>query len=78
MKRVLVLLILITLAFSAIALAGSNGNLAAAPNSGDGVSDGSGFDMEPGSNGVGDAFGPAPNSGDGVPDGSGATPPSGP
>ena len=78
MKKALVLLMVIGCAFSAITLAGSNGNLAAAPNSGDGVSDGSGFDMEPGSNGVGDAFGPAPNSGDGVPDGSGATPPSGP
>ena len=78
MKKVLVLLILIALAFSATTLAASNGNLVAAPNSGDGVSDGSGFDMEPGSNGVGDAFGPAPNSGDGFPDGSGTIPPNGP
>ena len=71
MKNVSALMMVIVLAFSVIALAGSNGNLAAAPNSGDGVSDGSGFDIVPGSNGVGDAFGPAPNSGDGIPDGSG-------
>jgi len=71
MKNTLALMMVVVLAFSVIALAGSNGNLAAAPNSGDGFSDGSGFDFVPGSNGVGDAFGPAPNSGDGIPDGSG-------
>ena len=38
-----------------------------APNSGDGISDGSGFEGDPSSPGEG----PAPNSGDGVPDGSG-------
>ena len=42
-----------------------------APNSGDGVTDGSGFDVPPGPIGDGDPFGPAPNGGDGVPDGSG-------
>jgi len=44
-----------------------------APNSGDGVSDGSGFDRTdwPNDNNPGDGKGPAPNSGDGVPDGSG-------
>ncbi len=40
-----------------------------APNSGDGVSDGSGIIPEP--NGDGVALGGAPNSGDGVSDGSG-------
>jgi len=39
-----------------------------APNSGDGISDGSGFE---GSNEDGSGVGPAPNSGDGIPDGSG-------
>jgi len=39
-----------------------------APNSGDGIPDGSGFD---GPNGDGSDVGPAPNSGDGIPDGSG-------
>ena len=43
-----------------------------APNSGDGISDGNGFD-DPWQNAdsPGDAVGPAPNSGDGIPDGSG-------
>ncbi len=39
-----------------------------APNSGDGTSDGSGFD---GNYGSSNGCGSAPNSGDGVPDGSG-------
>lgn len=43
-----------------------------APNSGDGVSDGSGMDTQNGPNSdAGDSPGPAPNSGDGVSDGSG-------
>ncbi len=49
-----------------------------APNSGDGVPDGSGYETPPGPIGGGDPFGPAPNAGDGVPDGSGLTPPNGP
>jgi hypothetical protein len=40
-----------------------------APNSGDGVSDGSGFGEDHWQNE--DSPGPAPNAGDGVPDGSG-------
>ncbi|MBU1048489.1 hypothetical protein KKG90_00560 [Candidatus Bipolaricaulota bacterium] len=73
MKRVMLFLLVIVCTFSLIVSAGGNGNLAAAPNSGDGVSDGSGFDRVPGSqsDGVGSATGPAPNSGDGIPDGSG-------
>ena len=39
-----------------------------APNSGDCIPDGSGFD---GPMGTGTGQGPAPNSGDGIPDGSG-------
>jgi hypothetical protein len=43
-----------------------------APNSGDGVPDGSGMHATVGPNGSSDrAPGPAPNSGDGIPDGSG-------
>lgn len=43
-----------------------------APNSGDGISDGSGMDRQNGPNSdTGEASGPAPNSGDGIPDGSG-------
>lgn len=73
MKRLLVLVMLILSVLSIVSFAGSNGFLTAAPNSGDGVSDGSGFDVVPGSNsdGAGNATGPAPNSGDGIPDGSG-------
>jgi predicted small lipoprotein YifL len=73
MKRVIVLMLMIACLFSLITTAGGKGNLAAAPNSGDGVSDGSGFDIVPGSQSddAGNATGPAPNSGDGIPDGSG-------
>ena len=42
-----------------------------APNSGDGVPDGSGFDQPNWQNKDTSGMGPAPNSGDGVPDGSG-------
>ena len=42
-----------------------------APDSGDGVPDGSGFDQPNWQNKDTSGMGPAPNSGDGVPDGSG-------
>ena len=42
-----------------------------APNSGDGVSDGSGFEGDVCPNEDAPSPGPAPNSGDGIPDGSG-------
>ncbi len=42
-----------------------------APNSGDGVSDGSGFEGDAGDSTASPGDGPAPNSGDGDPDGSG-------
>ena len=42
-----------------------------APSSGDGVSEGSGFDREFWPNDDSPGIGPAPNSGDGEPDGSG-------
>jgi hypothetical protein len=56
-----------------IALVGITGNVVAegmgpAPNSGDGIPDGSGFDSP---NGEQNGPGPAPNSGDGIPDGPG-------
>jgi len=41
-----------------------------APNSGDGISDGSGMDQRNG-NEMSPGIGPAPNSGDGISDGSG-------
>ena len=73
MKKIAILiglLILIGLSGNAMAAAPNSG----APNSGDGVPDGSGMD-NPIQNGdpnpVIDSKGPAPNSGDGIPDGSG-------
>ena len=58
------------------AIASGPGLEGPAPNSGDGISDGSGFEVGPdnGPNGEGESNGhegPAPNSGDGVSDGSG-------
>jgi hypothetical protein len=62
----------------------ANESFGPAPNSGDGIPDGSGFDSpnEPNGDGPGDSanepFGPSPNSGDGIPDGSGFDSPNGP
>ena len=54
------------------AIGDPSGPAGPAPNSGDGVPDGSGFDGSNGPNGGTDeGQGPAPNSGDGVPDRSG-------
>ena len=49
------------------------GPMGPAPNAGDGVSDGSGFESPNGPIGEtgNEGSGPAPNSGDGIPDGSG-------
>ena len=72
-------LTLVVAAITTIALAGtvsaSSGPMGPAPNSGDGISDGSGFEIPNGPNAdIGSGtrpVGPAPNSGDGIPDGSG-------
>ena len=78
MKKLLPLLIVAVMALTAvtpgIALADSAGPMGPAPNSGDGIPDGSGFDGPNGPVGEGSGSGhagPAPNSGDGTPDGSG-------
>ena len=77
MKKLLVIIAVITLfaATSSVAFADSAGPMEPAPNSGDGIPDGSGFDAPNGANGnVGSGsgpVGPAPNSGDGIPDSSG-------
>jgi len=69
---------------SAIASEDSSMGPGPAPNSGDGISDGSGMDSHNGPNGDGTSAsgngsnGPAPNSGDGIPDGSGMDSPNGP
>ena len=76
MKRLLLVLVFVVISalifnFSALAGRDSQGP---APNSGDGISDGSGMD---GQNGNSGGFGPAPSSGDGVSDGSGLDGPNG-
>jgi len=67
--------ILTCLVIGIIAIAGNAmaNSIGPAPNSGDGISDGSGLEPTPNGEGVlGDGHGePAPNSGDGVPDGPG-------
>lgn len=88
MKRIMLLGIAVLFLFAPLAYAGSNyGSVNApgptitpapgpAPNSGDGISDGSGFEDDELSilgviSGIYLGRGPAPNSGDGVSDGSG-------
>jgi len=63
---VLVISVITVLAIAGSALAAGYGYTEPAPESGDGISNGSGFDGE-----VGFGIGSAPNSGDGIPDGSG-------
>ena len=68
----LVLLVIVT--GNSIANGNDYGYEESAPNSGDCIPDGSGYDPPNGPNGDGSGSGhnsPAPNSGDGVPDGSG-------
>lgn len=70
------LFVLITVVVLVVATAGSalaaSGPVGPAPNSGDCIPDGSGFDGPNGPCGsVDGGVGPAPNSGDGIPDGSG-------
>ena len=79
MKKLLIVFVLAAFLFGCLgsAIAKDNGHKAPAPNSGDCVSDGSGYDAPngPKSSGSGDSgrgySEPAPNSGDGVSDGSG-------
>ena len=75
MKKIVGIAILL-LVFGSIlcgTVAAAEDSFGPAPNFGDGVPDGSGFDLDDWQNddSPGDAVGPAPNSGDGVPDGSG-------
>jgi len=77
MKYLLVTVAVLTmvLATAGTVFADGSGPMGPAPNSGDCVPDGSGFDGPNGPNAdVGSGagpVGPAPNSGDGIPDGSG-------
>ncbi len=74
MRKLLALLMVTMLLLGGLAAFAGPGP---APNSGDGVSDGSGYEPLPGPVGDGDPLGPAPNSGDGVSDGSGLEAPHG-
>ena len=61
-----VIIVILIVSIAGTVLAAGNGYMEPAPESGDGVPNGSGFDGD-----VGSGPGPAPNSGDGIPDGSG-------
>lgn len=63
---VVLLLVFVSIFFGTVAASNTVGP---APNSGDGISDGSGFGLNHWQNQG--SPGPAPNSGDGIPDGSG-------
>lgn len=63
-----ILILSVTCAYASCANTDSQGP---APNSGDGIPDGSGYDRAEWPNQDSPARGPAPNSGDGIPDGSG-------
>lgn len=85
MKKLFTILMLVVFltASAGLAIAKEFGHNGPAPNSGDGIPDGSGFDSPNGPNGSDAAAGsgpagPAPNSGDGIPDGSGFDSPNGP
>ena len=78
MKKIVVALLVACIIGSfGTAIAGECGHCEPAPNSGDGIPDGSGFDSPNGPNSSdsgdsGQGWGePAPNSGDGIPDGPG-------
>jgi hypothetical protein len=73
-KVALVLLTILLVSVTCIRVLGENTvpvSPGPAPNSGDGVADGSGFDKNYWPNNEDIAKGPAPNSGDCIPDGSG-------
>ncbi|MFC2023954.1 hypothetical protein ACFLTJ_00005 [Chloroflexota bacterium] len=69
------MVLIVCAAPASVALADSSGPSGPAPNSGDGIPDGSGLEAPNGANGDiapdSESVGPAPNSGDGIPDGSG-------
>ena len=70
MRRLLVLVLAVVFAVSGMMAVYAGIVPGPAPNSGDGIPDGSGMDA-PGPFGDGETRGPAPNSGDGIPDGPG-------
>ena len=71
MKKLAAVVMLIGLLMGATGVLAGQSDEAPAPNSGDGMPDGSGFDEPPPYQDDAPGSGPAPNSGDGIPDGSG-------
>jgi hypothetical protein len=78
MRKGLTLLLAMIFVFSVGVTLAVYGGPGAAPNSGDGTPDGSGFLVNPGPIGDGDSLGPNPLAGDGIPDGSDLDSPNGP
>lgn len=70
MNRTTTIILGLILVCMTIGVASASLAVGPAPNSGDGISDGSGMDQRNG-NEVPPGSGPAPNSGNGIPDGSG-------
>jgi hypothetical protein len=70
MKKICIALSLLILASMICGIA-SAASVGPAPNSGDCIPDGSGFDQPNPQNPDSPGKGPAPNAGDGIPDGSG-------
>ena len=68
---VLILAAILTMVTFCVTAGADNNGVGPAPNSGDGIPDGSGYDRNDWPNEESPAKGPAPNSGDGIPDGSG-------
>lgn len=71
MKGFAAVLMLVGLLMGSTGVLAGQSDEAPAPNSGDGVPDGSGFEDPPPYQEDAPGSGPAPNSGDGIPDGSG-------
>ncbi len=71
MKKICIVLSLLILASMICGIASAASSVGPAPNSGDCIPDGSGFDQPNRQNPDSPGRGPAPNSGDGIPDGSG-------
>jgi hypothetical protein len=67
----ILLLVSVIMICGIVAAANEPISLGPAPNSGDGIPDGSGFDELNWQNEDSPGIGPAPNAGDGIPDGSG-------
>lgn len=71
MKKIGIAIVVMLLAGMVCGVASASNALGPAPNSGDCIPDGSGFNQPNQHNADTLGKGPAPNSGDGIPDGSG-------